>query len=158
MANEYLLERFGSGMHYLMVDPLTVLEVTKNGNKRVICTLNDQIEVHCAIMPKKEGGHFINVGSAICKKLGIQEGTKVTADFRVDDTEYQFEMPEVLKEVLNSDPEADSIFHSLSEGNQRGLMYLVTQVKSIDKKIERALTIVEKLKTGITSPKMMLKQ
>ncbi len=144
-------------MHFLMLDKKTVLELTKNDNKRAICRLNDKIEFHCAIMPKKEGGHFVNIGLTICKKLKIKEGSKVSATFSVDKTAYQFEMPEELKEVLNTDQEADQIFHSLTEGNQRGLIYLVGQVKSSDKKIERALKIVERLKNGVTSPRVILK-
>ncbi len=157
MTQEYILEKFDSGMHYMMLDEQTVADLTKNGNKRILCTINDQVEFHCAIMPKKEGGHFINIGSTICKKLNIKEGSKVKAIFSLDKSEYQFEMPEELKEVLNTDPEADNIFHALTEGNQRGLIYLVTQVKSSDKKIERALKIVERIKDGVTSPRIILK-
>jgi hypothetical protein len=157
MATEYLLEKFDSGMHYILLDKKTVATLTKADNKRAVCKLNNEVEFHCALMPKKEGGHFINIGSTICKKLKIKEGSKVTATFTIDNTEYQFEMPEELKEVLDTDPKADKIFHSLTEGNQRGLIYLVAQVKSSDKKIERALKIVEKIKNGITSPRLILK-
>ncbi len=108
-------------------------------------------------MPKKEGGHFIHIGSAISKKLKIKKGLKVTATFFVDHSDYQFEMPEELKEVLNTDSEANKIFHSLIAGNQRGLIYLVTQVKSSDKRIGRALMIVEKIKKGVTAPRAILK-
>jgi uncharacterized protein YdeI (YjbR/CyaY-like superfamily) len=38
-------------------------------------------------------------------------------------------MPEELKVVLEMDTEANNLFHKLTEGNQRGLMYLVTLVK-----------------------------
>jgi uncharacterized protein YdeI (YjbR/CyaY-like superfamily) len=129
----------------------------KDDNKRVICRVNDLLEFHCAVMPKKEGGHFINIGLTICKKLKIKEGSAINAVFKADKTEYQFDMPAELKEVLDTDGEADTIFHSLTKGNQRGLIYLVMQVKSSDKKIERALKIAAKIKSGITSPKIILK-
>ena len=106
---------------------------------------------------KKEGGYFVNIGATVCKKLKIKEGSTVTATFKADKTEYQFEMPEELNEVLNLDADANNIFHSLTEGNQRGLIYLVTQLKSSDKKIERALKIADRLKNGITSPRTILK-
>jgi uncharacterized protein YdeI (YjbR/CyaY-like superfamily) len=157
MATEFVLEKFDSGMHFIMLNNDIVNALTKENNKRVKCKMNNEVEFHCAIMPKKEGGHFINVGLAICKKLKINVGSKVSATFSVDKTEYQFQIPEELKEVLKTDFEADKIFHSLSKGNQRGLIYLVAQVKSSDKKIERALKIVEKLKKGINSPKVILK-
>lgn len=157
MKTAYRLEKFSSGMHYIMVDN-NIVDTFKNiGNKRAICRLNDQIEFHCAFMPKKEGGHFVNIGTTICKKLKIKEGSTVTATFKADKTEYQFEMPEELSEVLNLDTDANNIFHSLTEGNQRGLIYLVTQVKSSDKRIERALNIAVRLKNGITSPRTILK-
>ncbi len=157
MNTEFVLEKFDSGMHYIMLDPKTVTALTKSANKRAVCMLNDTLEIHCAIMPKKEGGHFINIGSDICKQLKIKAGSKVKASFKIDKTEYQFDMSEEFKEVLDTDPEADTIFYALTEGNQRGLIYLISQVKSPEKRIERSLKIVEKIKHGIISPKLVLK-
>lgn len=157
METTYKLEKFASGMHYILVDKDLVEKFKHIGDKRALCRLNDQVEFHCAFLPKKEGGYFVNIGSTICKKLKIKEGSLVTATFSVDKTEYQFEMPEEMIEVLNLDSEANHIFHSLSSGNQRGLIYLVTQVKSSDKRIERALKIADRLKIGITSPRTILK-
>jgi hypothetical protein len=155
---EYTIEKMGNGMHFMMLDKKTIAAVTKNGNRRAICKLNGALEFHCGLMPKKEGGYFIVIGSAICKKLKLKTGSKVTAVFVVDKTEYQFEMPEELREVLQTDPEADTIFHSLTPGNQRGLIYLVTLLKSPDKRVERALMIAEKIKGGITVPRLVMKK
>ncbi len=157
MKTEFRLEKFSNGMHYIFVDN-NIIDTFRNiGNKRAVCRLNDQIEFHCAFMPKKEGGHFVNIGATICKKLKIKEGSTVTAAFTADNTEYQFELPEELSEVLKLDIDANIIFQNLTEGNQRGLIYLVTQVKSSHKRIERALKIAERLKNGITSPRTILK-
>jgi hypothetical protein len=145
-------------MHYFRLDTKTVARLTKGGNKRAICKLNHQVEFHCAIMPKKEGGHFVSVGSIICKKLGLKEGSTVSVTFSVDKTDYQFQMPDELKEMLDTDGKVKKLFHSLTEGNQRGLIYLITQVKSVDKRIERALKIAERLKIGVTSPRLILKK
>lgn len=155
--NEFILEKFDSGMHYIMLDPNQVSSLTANNNKRIICQLNEQVSFHAAIMTKKEAGHFITIGATICKKLNIKQGSKVTATFTSDTTKYQFEMPEELQEVLKTDPEANTMFHTLTKGNQRSLMYLVSQVKSTDKRIDRALKIAEKIKNGITSAKIILK-
>ena len=153
---EYTIEKFASGMHYILLNAKTAASLTRHNNKRVICTLNKQVQFHCAIMPKKEGGSYINIGKAICTKLKLKVGSIVTATFKEDKTEYQFEMPEELKEVLATDDKANKIFHTLTPGNQRGLIYIVTMVKSSNKRIERALTIAEKIKNGVTSPKLML--
>lgn len=154
---EYTLGKFDNGMYFITPDERTVISLTQNNNKRVICRLNDQLEIHCAIMSKKEGGHCIMIGSTICKKLKLKEGDTIRASFFLDETEYQFEMPEELKAVLDSDEEADKLFHLLTKGNQRGLIYLVAQVKSVDKRIERALKIAARIKNGVISPKLMLK-
>ncbi len=156
-TTQFILQKFDSGMHYIMLNATIVKQLTKNNNQRAICKLNNQLEFHCAIMPKKEGGHYINIGLTICKKLKIKEGSKVFATFKVDETKYQFEMPEEFKEVLETDQEANNIFQSLTSGNKRGLIYLVSQVKSSDKKIERALKITERIKNGVTSPRIILK-
>jgi Bacteriocin-protection, YdeI or OmpD-Associated/Domain of unknown function (DUF1905) len=154
----YVLQKFTGSMHYIMPDAKTVAALTKNNNKRVICTLNHTLQLHCALMPKKEGGHFIAIGAAVCKKLKIKAGATVSASFTIDTTAYQFEMPEELQEVLDTDPVAQKIFAALTPGNQRGLIYLVTMVKSVDKRIERALLIAKKIKAGIISPRLILKK
>lgn len=157
MKSTYKLEKFSSGMHYILVDPKIVELFNNNDNKRAICKLNDQLEFHCAFMPKKEGGHYINIGATICKKLHLKEGSLVKASFEVDNSDYQFAMPEEFSEVLSTDADANVIFHNLTEGNQRGLIYLVSQVKSSEKRIERALKIANRLKNGVTSPRIILK-
>lgn len=157
MAKEYRLQKQGGSMHFIVLDVATVTKLTRNGNKRAICTLNGTERFHCAIMPGKQGSHYVNVGQRICRKLGVKEGDVVTATFEVDTSEHQFEMPEELAEVLDSDPEAKSIFDGLTPGNRRSLIYLVGLVKSADKKIERALKIATQIKSGITSPRTILK-
>jgi uncharacterized protein YdeI (YjbR/CyaY-like superfamily) len=67
-------------------------------------------------------------------------------------------MPEELSEVLCQDPDADAVFQNLTDGNKRGIIYLVTLLKTSDKRIERALIIAEKLKLGVTSPRLILKK
>jgi len=158
MNNTFILQRFDSGMHYILLNESDISALINQSNNRVICTLNEKVHFHCAILPKKEGGYFINIGSTICKQLKLKTGSLVTVNFAIDDSPYQFEMPVELKEVLESDSIANALFHALTEGNQRGLMYLVSQAKSVDKRIERALTIAEKVKIGITSPKLVLKK
>jgi hypothetical protein len=154
MPNTYQLHKFASGMHYILVDTAVVDQI---GDTRALCKLNDAVEFHCALMPKKEGGHYVNIGRSICKQLHLTEGDTVTATFRADHSPYQFNMPEELMAVLSLDKLAHQKFIGLTPGNQRGLIYLVTQVKSSDKRIERALKIADRLKSGVTSPRTRLK-
>jgi uncharacterized protein YdeI (YjbR/CyaY-like superfamily) len=155
-AKKYQLNKFNSGMCYILVDQKTVTTISKENKPRAICLLNNAVEFHCAFMPKKEGDYYVHIGAAIRKKLQLKEGSRVTASFKTDETPYQFNMPEELKEVLDTDARANKIFHNLTEGNQRGLIYLVQQPKSSEKKIERSLKIAAQLKAGISSPQLIL--
>ncbi|MFM2388010.1 MAG: hypothetical protein RL660_2767 [Bacteroidota bacterium] len=145
-------------MHYILLDEATIRKYNKLGSKRLICTLNKEHELHCAIMSTKDGLVYVTIGKTTLKKLKLVDGQKVAASFVEDNTEYQFEMPEELAEVLASDPEGSTLFHALTEGNQRGLIHLVSLVKSSNKRIERALKIVESVKQGISSPRLVMKK
>jgi Bacteriocin-protection, YdeI or OmpD-Associated/Domain of unknown function (DUF1905) len=151
------IEKFSSGMHYVLIPMDLVAPFTEKGIKRVICRLNDSVEFHCALLTKKESGHFINIGASILKKANLKLGDVVSLTFSEDTTVYQFDMPEEFTELLYQDPDAFAIFEGLTDGNKRSLIYLVNMVKSSEKRIERALRIVEKLKMGITKPQLMLK-
>jgi uncharacterized protein YdeI (YjbR/CyaY-like superfamily) len=109
-------------------------------------------------MSSKEGHHYIVISSKVCKQLGISAGSKLQIHLEVDTAEYQFSMPMELQEVLDSDPEAATAFEALTDGKKRGIMHLVALVKSVDKRIERALLITHKIKMGITSPQLLLKK
>jgi hypothetical protein len=155
---ECVLEKSGS-WGYCIILPQSVAEpFMVSGNKRVMCTLNGNLALHSAIMKSKEGEYYITISSKVCKQLGLSAGHKVKIHLEVDTAEYQFSMPEELQEVLDSDPEAATAFEALTDGKKRSIMYLVTLVKSADKRIERALLIAHKIKMGISSPQLLLKK
>jgi hypothetical protein len=152
-----ILEKQGS-MHFVPVPANAVASLVKNGSKRVVCTINSTYKIHAALMPRKLTGDFyIYAGKALLKKAGLAAGAKLTIQLEADESTYQFDMPEELAEVLDTDSEAHRIFHALTPGRQRGLIQLVLMVKSTDKKIERALKIADKIKAGITSPQLVMK-
>ncbi len=152
-----VLQKKGS-MHFIPVPADAAALLIKNGNRRVVCTINGTHTMHAALLPRKGiKDYYIFTGKALLKKAGITAGTKLTIQLKVDDSDYQFEMPEELAEVLNTDSDAHGIFHALTPGRQRGMIQLVLMVKSTDKKIERALKIADKIKAGITSPPAVLK-
>ena len=66
-------------------------------------------------------------------------------------------MPDELQEVLNQDPEGDRLFHALTAGKQRSLLYLIGKINDIDKRIHQALIVVDHLKENdgkIIGPKL----
>jgi uncharacterized protein YajQ (UPF0234 family) len=154
---QYTIEKFLNGVHFITIEDKVANGLIKKGSKRVVCTLNNELKLHAALLTKKEGGYYIIIGSSSLKKLKVTKGIVITAYLKADISTYQFDMPEELQEVLDTDKKANTIFHTLTAGNQRGLIYLVNAVKSSEKKIERALEIAEKIKTGITNPREIFK-
>lgn len=151
------LEKRGNA-HAIPIAASVAAAFIANGNRRVICTINNAHTVHVALMYRKaEDDYYIYVGKALLKKAGLSAGEAIKIQLATDDSEYQFEMPEELAEVLATDADAHRIFHALTPGRQRGLIHLVAMVKKMDKKIERALRIADKIKAGITSPASVLK-
>jgi uncharacterized protein YdeI (YjbR/CyaY-like superfamily) len=52
-----------------------------------------------------------------------------------------------MKEVLRQDQSGNKLFHALTKGKQRTLLHIVGAVQSPEKRVFRALAIVNHLKT-----------
>ncbi len=117
-------------------------------SRRVICTLNDREEYQCAILHYRTRLPVISVNSALRKKLRLDFGSEVDVVLKRDSSEYGLPLPEELQELFRQDKEGRRVFHSLTRGKQRTLLYIVGQGKSADKRIERSLVIVHHLKTN----------
>ena len=89
--------------------------------------------------------------------LGIAAGDTVGVELVRDESKYGLPMPDELQEVLNQDPEGDRLFHALTAGKQRSLLYLIGKINDIDKRIHQALIVVDHLKENdgkIIGPKL----
>jgi hypothetical protein len=118
---------------------------SEDGSRRVICVLNDSLTLHAAIMPHGNGW-VISMNKTNLKKLGLKVGSPVNVSIAKDTSEFGLPMPEEFREVLEQDNEAKMYFDGLTAGKKRSLFHLINGVKNIDKRIERALMIAEKLK------------
>jgi hypothetical protein len=93
------------------------------------------------------GGEFyIMVNKEVRTRLQIYSGNTVQVSLKLDDSKYGMAMPEELEEVLRQDPEGDELFHALTPGKQRSLMWQVSKGKDVDLRIHRALIIIQHLK------------
>lgn len=119
----------------------------KDGSRRVVCTINGTESFQCALLPS-DGDFVIVVNKVKRTKLGIGEGDRIDVELKVDDSKYGLPMPEELQEVLNQDPEGDKLFHALTPGKQRSMLYFIGKVKDIDRRIHTALIFIEHLKSN----------
>lgn len=116
------------------------------GAKRIVCTLESAPSFQCAILFYKKGLPVISVNKSLCTKLRITYGDEVRAVIGPDTSDYGLPMPEELKEVFRQDPAGKKVFHSLTPGKQRTLLYIINKVKDPDKRIGRSLVIIAHLK------------
>ena len=137
---------YDSGWHFVHVEAKIGEKFEKkDGSRRVVCTINDTERFQCALLPS--GGDFVIIVNKVKRtRLGIADGDRISVELARDESKYGLPMPEELEEVLNQDPEADKLFHSLTAGKQRSMLYFIGKIKDIDRRIHSALIFVEHLK------------
>ena len=135
-----------SGWHFVQV-PAKIGEKfeKKDKSRRVVCTINGTETFQCALLPS-DGDFVIVVNKLKRTKLKIVSGDNVSVELKEDESKYGLPMPDELQEVLNQDPEGDKLFHSLTAGKQRSMLYFIGKVKDIDRRIQTALILLEHLK------------
>jgi hypothetical protein len=137
----------GSGWHFIGVSREVGerFPALDGKSRRVVCTLNGKERFQCALMPSS-GDFVIMVNKEIRTRLGIYSGNSVEVSLKLDDSKYGMQMPEELEEVMRQDPEGDRLFHALTPGKQRSLMWQVSKGKDVDLRIHRALATMQHLK------------
>ncbi|MEO1517385.1 MAG: YdeI/OmpD-associated family protein [Bacteroidota bacterium] len=153
-----ILDRFNSDLwgHHFRVPKAMAQDFVEGNDRRVICTLNETEEFHCALMPDGEGAYFINVNKELRKKLNLRVGSELFVELKKDESEYGMPVPEELGELLKMDEEGNALFHALSKGKQRSLLYMVSKPKRSETRLKKAVVIVDYLKS--TAGKLDYKQ
>ena len=135
-----------AGWHYITVSREIGERFQTDGRtRRVVCTLNGKESIQCALMPSG-GEFFILVSKKVRTAVGISAGDMVKLSLVPDTSKYGLPMPEEFAEVLAQDPDGDKLFHTLTPGKQRSLIFVVSSGKDVDRRIHRALIILEHLK------------
>ncbi|NQV52521.1 MAG: hypothetical protein HQ500_05025 [Flavobacteriales bacterium] len=114
-------------------------------DRRVICTLPDGDHFHCALFASKQGGYNILLNKQRRDRLGLRTGSVFEIILEKDTTKYGSAMSDEFAAVLEQDEDGGTIFHGLTPGKQRALIYFSDNVKSSDIKIRRALVVMRHL-------------
>ena len=115
-------------------------------SRRVICMLNGTAEHQCALIPFGNGSFVITVNKSLRDKLKLTFGMEASVSLKKDTSVYGLPMPEELNELLKQDSEGNKVFHALTRGKQRVLLYIIGSAKNSEKRVVRAITIVKHLK------------
>ena len=135
-----------SNWHFLVIEKKTADKLSFTGQyKRVVCSINGGDSFQCALMPSGPKFYII-VNKKKRDALGIIGGDTVAVELTIDESKYGLPMPAEFREVLDQDNEGDKLFHSLTAGKQRSILYLVGNIKDIDKRIYQALIVVNHIK------------
>ena len=139
-----------TGWHFLTFDEKAVagLKFEEKKSRRVVCTLNGTHSFQCALLPWTDKGFCIVVNKKVREKLGIVEGCKVKVELTKDESKYGLPMPKELKEVLRQDREGNKLFHALTAGRQRTILYYIGKHKDIDRRIHMSLVVIDHLKNN----------
>lgn len=120
----------------------------KDKSSRVMCSIDGQEPFHAGIMSGGKEGKFILLGKDLRKKYRLDDGQKIEVELKEDNSKYGMALPTAMEEMLDQDPIFSDYFHALTAGKQRALIHLVGKMKSVDKRIEKALVICEYLKAA----------
>ena len=135
------------GAHF-RVPAQVVKKLSSHEHRRVVCVLNGVAEYQCAMLPFGNGAFVISVNKQLRDKLKLEFGMDVGVTLRKDTSEYGLPLPEELQMLFKQDKEGDKLFHALTRGRQRTLLYMVGHAKDPDKRIAIAITIIDHLKTN----------
>ena len=145
-----ILDRFPGkgGLYYIDVPNSVAKKFTGTKPVRMLCTLDNKVEFHCAIRPKGGGEFYINVAATLHAKAKLKLDQKIAVSVRIDESEYGRKMPTELQELMEQDELGNKLFHELIPSKQRGIIHYVDSAKSIDKRIARAIMMINRLKTN----------
>lgn len=122
-------------------------QFVKGNFRRVVCTLNDRLTIHAAILPNK-GLWYIHLSKGVDKELNAHEEEKVTVKLTQETNTYGMPMPEELEMSLFQEEGAMAFFDALAPGKQRSMIYIVRKIKNQDVRIRKSLVIAEHLALG----------
>lgn len=89
---------------------------------------------------------YITVSKKRLDEVAKSLGDNITVELEKDKSKYGLEVPIEFLAVLNQDIEAKHRFENISLGKQRAVIYLVTQLKSSQKRIEKSIFLLENVK------------
>ncbi|WP_209328783.1 YdeI/OmpD-associated family protein [Lunatimonas salinarum] len=126
--------------YHLPVPDSIANKFIEGDNRRVLVWVENSPKLHLALM-KHRDYWFVLINKALVASLSIHEAQTLQVRMEKDRSTYGHEMPVELEEILNQDEAAHDYFHALTMGKQRSLIYLVSNVKNTQSRLNKALAI-----------------
>lgn len=143
---------------HVVVPERIVRQLITGTSRRVIRTLNGSEEHQCALVAFTKGTYVVTVNKKLCTTLGLEFGSKVEVSLRQDKSKYGLPVPAELAECLRQDKNGRRLFHELTAGKQRTLLYMIGTTVGPDVRAWKAALIIRHLKenAGIINYRQLL--
>ena len=112
---------------HLRVPKSVAEKLVRSGSRRVLRTLNGSEAHQCALLPYGEGSFVLSVNKKWCDTLHLEIGSEARVSLQLDESKYGLPVPAELRVLLRQDDEGNRLFHSLTPGRQRTLLYIIGQ-------------------------------
>ncbi|MEO1516364.1 MAG: YdeI/OmpD-associated family protein [Bacteroidota bacterium] len=136
------LEPRKGGYFFLTIHADVVNQFEHKRKTRFICRLEDSLEFQCGLSHLGDGNFFIILSKKNLEKIGKKLDDSITFELREDPNPLGVDMPEALEVLLEQDGVLKETFQSLTAGKQRGIIHQMNRIKSIDKKISKAIELI----------------
>lgn len=127
--------------------PEEIVHIVGGFGTRLLCSINGNEQIHSGLMGKGDGRGMLIINKKLQKKWGITFDDEVTATIELDASKYGMKMPEELEALLEQDKLGLEKFEQITPGQQRFIISYVGGVKSLQKRVDRAIMMIENLKT-----------
>lgn len=138
-------------MHYVIVTDAILEQFLEESdkslyNQRFHVTVNNVVKWQGGTVSLGNNAGYINLSGKRMKELDVSLDDVVNVTLEKDHSEYGFNAPEEFEEVLRQDDEGNRRFMSLTKGKRRAIIYLIVQIKSSEKRIDKSIFFIENLK------------
>ena len=116
--------------------------------KRIMVSFNGCPPLHNAFLSYGNNNYYIKLNKATMKENKLNVGDLLSVHIEKDTSKYGVPIAEEMTELLAQDPEGEVLFHKLTPGKIRSLLFKVNGFKSSDKRIEKSVIILEHLKAN----------
>ncbi|MEM8763982.1 MAG: YdeI/OmpD-associated family protein [Bacteroidota bacterium] len=140
------LEKRKGGYYYLKVDAVWVKGLPRKRATRLICILEDKVEIRCGLNHLGDGNFFIILALRYLNGLGKQLGDEIEYQLKEDPEPLGVAVPEILTVLLQQDPTLEKQYNALTDGKKRNLIFTIEKIKDFDKKIKTIETYLRSQK------------
>lgn len=136
---------------YHVTIPKSILEIFHEDeksiyNQRFLISVNGIVNWQGGSMSLGNNDAYITLSKDRMKILNVDFGDTINIELEKDYSEFGMEIPLEFEELLLQDEIGNQLFRNLTLGTQRAVIYLILQIKSSDKRIEKSIFFLENIK------------